>query len=328
MRCWSQDASNILVNDTRSVDNPPSAYGSNVKFEFKARNVVGMPGTGFYGGVMTLAPWMDNSGNKNHQLGFNDGGVYYRQGWPQGSWEGWSKILMQDVNGNVGIGTTSPRALVDAAVPINSGALGTVFARQVEGDNVGNGTYLGVKAWGTQNVNYNGKSFSLEHSFYGDLNSAINFYRGGGTTGGYMSFATGTGIERMTIDPTGNVGIGTTSPSEKLSVNGNIKAQKLIVTQNGWADYVFDSSYQLKPLSQVESFIQQHKHLPDIPSAKEIQDKGVDVGNNQALLLKKIEELTLYMIEMKKENEQMKLENEKLKRRVENIDVQIEKYHK
>ncbi|MFL9485777.1 hypothetical protein ACI6Q2_23565, partial [Chitinophagaceae bacterium LWZ2-11] len=65
-----------------------------------------------------------------------------------------------------------------------------------EGDGTGAGTYLGVKAWNTQYPNDYGKSFSLEHAFYGELNNAINFYRGGDRKGGYMTFATGDGTER------------------------------------------------------------------------------------------------------------------------------------
>ncbi|MFL9485705.1 hypothetical protein ACI6Q2_23180 [Chitinophagaceae bacterium LWZ2-11] len=104
----------------------------------------------------------------------------------------------------------------------------------------------------------------------------------------------------------GSVGIGTMAASDKLSVNGNIRSKKIIVTQTGWPDYVFDSAYTLTPLAHVEQFIKDNKHLPDVPSAKEVRDNGLDVGDNQAVLLKKIEELTLYMIEMKKENEMMK----------------------
>jgi len=100
----------------------------------------------------------------------------------------------------------------------------------------------------------------------------------------------------------GNVGIGTSSPSEKLSVNGNIRTKKLIVSQSGWPDYVFDSSYSLRSLSEVEKFITINKRLPDMPSSKEVEEKGISVGDNQALLLKKIEELTLYIIKMNKEN--------------------------
>ncbi|MFL9485741.1 hypothetical protein ACI6Q2_23385, partial [Chitinophagaceae bacterium LWZ2-11] len=112
----------------------------------------------------------------------------------------------------------------------------------------------------------------------------------------------------------GNVGIGTTTPgSYKLAVEGTIGARKLKITQvSPWPDYVFDSSYTLTPLAQVEQFIKDNKHLPDVPSAKEVTDKGLDVGDNQAVLLKKIEELTLYMIEMKKENENLKQRVEKL----------------
>jgi hypothetical protein len=100
-----------------------------------------------------------------------------------------------------------------------------------------------------------------------------------------------------------NVGIGTINPQSKLAVNGDITAKKVKVTLLGWSDYVFDSSYQLAPLQQVEKYIQQNKHLPDVPSAATVKKEGIDLGDNQAVLLKKIEELTLYIIEQNKKLE-------------------------
>ncbi len=106
--------------------------------------------------------------------------------------------------------------------------------------------------------------------------------------------------EKMRITTNGNVGIGTSNPSQKLSVNGSIRAKELIVETVGWADYVFGDNYTLKPLSEVERHIQQHKHLPGIPSASEVAEKGVGVGEMQAKLLAKIEELTLHQIRQEK----------------------------
>jgi len=93
-----------------------------------------------------------------------------------------------------------------------------------------------------------------------------------------------------------------------LAVNGPIKAKSLTLAgAKDWPDYVFDSSYELKPLSAVESYIQKEHHLPGIPAAAEIKEQGLDVGANQAALLKKIEELTLYNIDQaKKLDEQQK----------------------
>ncbi|MCA6488109.1 MAG: hypothetical protein IM534_09630 [Chitinophagaceae bacterium] len=102
----------------------------------------------------------------------------------------------------------------------------------------------------------------------------------------------------------GNIGIGTENTGPfKLAVEGTIGARKLKITQAvPWADYVFNDDYKLRSLQEVEKFIQQYKHLPEVPTTKEINEQGLDVAETQALLLKKIEELTLYMIEMKKEN--------------------------
>jgi len=89
----------------------------------------------------------------------------------------------------------------------------------------------------------------------------------------------------------------------KLSVNGNIYARKLTVTQLNWSDYVFDPGYKLRPLKDVENYIQKNKHLLDMPSAKEVAANGLSVGDNQANLLKKVEELTLYIIQQDKQQE-------------------------
>lgn len=125
----------------------------------------------------------------------------------------------------------------------------------------------------------------------------------------------------MVIKQNGNIGIGITNPTEKLSVNGNIKAKKIIATQTGWADYVFDKEYKLMNLKDLSNYIQQHKHLPEIPTTKQIEKEGVDVGTNQALLLKKIEELTLYIIEQQK---QMNKQNEQMLKQIINQHKEIE----
>jgi hypothetical protein len=135
-----------------------------------------------------------------------------------------------------------------------------------------------------------------------------------GTVNYLAKFTAANAIANSTIYDNGtSVGIGTTDPGPyKLAVDGIVGVRKLKVTQaTPWADYVFEPTYELRPLSQVESFIKENKHLPEVPSAKEVEKSGLDVGETTALLLKKIEELTLYMIEMKKENEEVRKENKK-----------------
>jgi hypothetical protein len=98
-----------------------------------------------------------------------------------------------------------------------------------------------------------------------------------------------------------------------LAVNGMLTAKRLKLSQTGWPDYVFDSSYRLLPISGLERYIKDNNHLPGISSAAEVDKKGVDVGDNQAALLRKVEELTLYIIEQNKEINSLKEEVEDLK---------------
>lgn len=119
----------------------------------------------------------------------------------------------------------------------------------------------------------------------------------------------------------GNVGIGSTQANSNLYVHGTIKSKEVKVEASiAVPDYVFEKSYDLKPLSEVEKYIAENKHLPEIPSAKEIEKDGINVGNMQLSLLKKIEELTLYMIDLKKEVEVLNRKNQLLESKVSTIE--------
>lgn len=131
---------------------------------------------------------------------------------------------------------------------------------------------------------------------------------------------------KMTILPSGNVGIGTITPEEKLSVKGKILAQEIRIKPTGWADYVFEKSYQLPALSYIEEYISKNKHLPGIQSAAEVEKNGVCLGEMNAKLLAKIEELTLYLINQNKElnllKEQIKCTNN-LEKRISELEESL-----
>ncbi|HNP24189.1 MAG TPA: hypothetical protein PKM63_04085 [Panacibacter sp.] len=138
-----------------------------------------------------------------------------------------------------------------------------------------------------------------------------------GSSGGWIAtksnsplyFCTGllaqNGSAQMTLLLNGNVGIGTLNPSYKLSVNGTIQAKEVRV-ETGWADFVFEKNYKLRSLSEVENYINENNHLPDLPSAKEMQADGLPVAETETKMMQKIEELTLYVIQLQKEIDQLK----------------------
>lgn len=105
----------------------------------------------------------------------------------------------------------------------------------------------------------------------------------------------------ITVSATDNVGIGTITPNEKLSVNGKIRAHEVKVETANWPDYVFEPDYKLPSLTEIEAYIQKNKHLPEMPSAAQLTDKGLELGEMVKIQQKKIEELTLYLIEKNKE---------------------------
>jgi len=168
-------------------------------------------------------------------------------------------------------------------------------------------------------------------------NSAITFDTGGTGTTAFRGFYFGknsqvfhigrfdaAGTEAPAVDFTilsnGNVGIGTINPQYKLAVNGNIGAQDIIVTNTGWSDYVFQAGYRLQPLSEVSQFIQTNGHLPDIPTEAEVKEQGVSLGDMQARLLAKVEELTLHMIRADERNNRLEQQNQELRERLARLE--------
>lgn len=137
-----------------------------------------------------------------------------------------------------------------------------------------------------------------------------------------MNITMGTnGVERLRITTEGNIGIGTKKTGgHKLAVEGTIGARKLIVSQSTWADFVFHPSYTLPALQEVETFIKEHQHLPGIPSEAVIKAEGLDVGDMNKKLLQKVEELTLYMIDMQKRQALLETENNELKGRIKHLE--------
>ncbi|HYG03651.1 MAG TPA: hypothetical protein VD927_14485 [Chryseosolibacter sp.] len=120
-------------------------------------------------------------------------------------------------------------------------------------------------------------------------------------------------LEAMRINNQGNVGIGTNDPKGfKLAVDGKVWATEVqVALTNPGPDYVFEPQYNLRPLDDLKAYIEQEKHLPEIPSAKEMEADGINVADMNMLLLKKVEELTLYLIALKEENDTIKAELER-----------------
>ena len=141
-----------------------------------------------------------------------------------------------------------------------------------------------------------------------------------------ISFLTwdGSGAEpqiRMRVSPEGNIGIGTLSPDAKLTVNGKIRSREVKVDLNFPApDYVFAPDYKLRSLQEVENYIKENSHLPEIPSAKEFEKNGINVSEMNMALLKKVEELTLYTIEQQKNTEVLMKIIEQQNRRLEVLE--------
>lgn len=205
------------------------------------------------------------------------------------TWGNQDKTYMGIYNGLVGIGTSTPKGTFE-----------------VEGSTVLGGANIDPR-FALGNLSFLPNSYQMVIGWNrsgggGEMDFIAN--QGGGNVGGFAFYDysnAGVQTQLMTIQANGAVGIGTATPGNyKLAVKGKIHTQEVNVDMNGWADYVFDPAYTKLSLPELEQFILQNKHLPNIPTAAEVSKDGVNLGEMNKLLLQKIEELTLHLIDKNK----------------------------
>ncbi|WP_316632566.1 hypothetical protein [uncultured Flavobacterium sp.] len=220
----------------------------------------------------------------------------------------------QIVNGNLGIGTDTPIGLLDVRkTTLNAGGKAIV--------NLIGSTWAGDGASLVLNQLWNDRSYKTIIDNFGSDNAQ--------TGSGFRlqtSYWDGSKVETITpliLTPTGNLGLGTLTPNNKLDVNGTIHSKEVKVDMIGWSDFVFKKEYNLPTLAEVEKHINEKGHLENIPSEEEVLKDGINLGEMNAKLLQKIEELTLYMIEMKKDNIEIKRENSQMKNKQSELENTI-----
>lgn len=253
-----------------------------------------------------------------------------------------STTIYNTNTGNVGIGVTNPTAKLEI---VNNGSGNASLRVGITSNRANTNTQLnsslaviannsssvavnGAVAWNHYN---NGASPSFAGTFIQHFGTAMtgnqygvlaanqgtlvfqNVSSGVIASNGANIHISPLGLVSTTFFTNGSVGIGTLTPgSFKLAVEGKIGAREIQVTAtNPWPDYVFAPTYKLKPLSEVENFVKLFQHLPDVPSAEDVKD-GVELGKMNTILLQKVEELTLYLIELNKKVEKLEVKNKEL----------------
>ncbi|OWK68719.1 hypothetical protein CBW18_20780 [Pedobacter sp. AJM] len=200
-----------------------------------------------------------------------------------------SDRFMVAPGGNIGIGVSDPKEKLVVNGNIRAMLSDNLPEKNVAGIvSLGNSGITGAKNWALRGVYQHGNGVGINQDG-GDLDLIKSL-------DGNIILATKTDGSAM-----GNVGIGFVNPNEKLAVNGTVRAKEVKVTAEIWPDYVFSKKYAMMPLAELAQYIQTHKHLPEIPSAAQVNKEGIALGEMNRLLLQKLEELTLHLIEKDKQ---------------------------
>jgi hypothetical protein len=260
----------------------------------------------------------------------------------------WEDKFVITKEGNVGIGESWPSAKLTVPnnasasfrVGVNSNMANThsqlINSLAVLGDNHDAISSITAAAWNFFN---NGNSPSWSGTVLNHVGTNV-----GGDRNGIQARNQGTllfqNVDNGVIATNGQTNIYVTQAnsvtaafyatgSTRFQVNGDMKANTYWAGNNAhWPDYVFDSAYHLPSLPAIKSYINQHHHLPEVPSAEEVNRDGINLGANQAILLKKIEELTLYVIEQNEKLTALAAENAELKRAVTELKANTKRKRK
>ncbi len=302
---WTSNGNIISTTQNVGIGTTAPAFKLDVNGDIRSKNII-LPSN-----LQMSRDLNDNFTYQGKSMG------HYALGWMSDPWNTTGATLWQsgyagikfftegkprlsiNISGNIGIGMESPQYKLDVNGDIRSKNMILPSGFQLSRDL-------------TDNFTYQGKSMGQ----YAFAWMSDSWYAGGGTLwqSGYagIKFFTG-GSNRMGIDVKGNVGIGVDNPQNKLEVAGTIRATEVKIEALPWADFVFAKDYKLRSLEEVKAHIDDHKHLPDIPSEAEVKENGVSLGEMQAKLLQKIEELTLYVIQQDAKNKALEQEMKELK---------------
>lgn len=295
--------SQFPIYDTRTTIDKPSDISQELRLDFKNANTdTPVPQ---FSTTMTIAPWHDLSGNGSTQLNFSTAGLFFRGSNPDyESWSSWKKIAMLDANGKLDVNGD----IVANNLTLN----GYVTSDLIIGNESGIGEYGTKLYFGINTCNFD-DVYMARYNVAKDVtelrisigDDALDKFVVGNKhwnnpTAGYQPYFV------VTMD--GKVGINSPNPTHTLEVNGSIKTKEILVTNTGWADFVFKKDYELRSLQEVETHIEQHQSLPEMPTENEVSANGVDLAKMNVKLLQKIEELTLYIIQQEKRIS--KLENQ------------------
>jgi hypothetical protein len=304
---WAQETSATHYGNNSGVDGVEGSYFGNyagysaVAYSGNYNTLIGSQTgrnitTGTYNSLLGASCGLSlTTGNYNVMLGNNAGRSAVTSS--NNTFLGYQAGYKSTISNNIYIGYNSgynntigsANTLIGVSAGYNNaGGSGNVFIGYQAGYNETSANKL-----------YIDNSNTSSPLIYGDFSTNALTING--------SFKVGT--SNLYVNNTNNtVGIGTTdTKGYKLGVNGNIIATEVVVKEYvNWPDYVFENNYKLTELTEVEAYVKEKKHLPGVPSANEVKDNGVALGEMNKILLQKIEEMMLYMIQQQKEIDALK----------------------